>query len=94
MQAQAAAQAAAGPHPPGAASPAAAGNPNAQGGYTATTTPSGLTGVSITYASLPTAPTNAGSYAIVASLNNLNYQAPDATGTLVVDKATATISHP
>ncbi|MBI3722199.1 MAG: MBG-2 domain-containing protein [Fimbriimonas ginsengisoli] len=34
---------------------------------------------------------NAGSYAVVASLNNSNYAAPDATGALVVAKADPTV---
>jgi len=59
---------------------------------TATTTPSGLSGVSVTYNGSPTAPTGAGSYAVVASLNNQNYQADDATGTLTIEKAAPIIS--
>ena len=35
-----------------------------------TTTPSGLSGVSVTYDGSATAPTNAGSYAVVATLTN------------------------
>lgn len=58
---------------------------------TATTAPAGLTTVTITYAGSPTAPTNAGSYAIVASLSNDNYEAEDATATMVIDKADQTI---
>src|SRR5438132_1606652 len=59
---------------------------------TATTSPSGLSTVSITYNGSATAPTNAGSYAVVASLNNANYTATNATGTLTINKATATIA--
>src|SRR5437667_189396 len=59
---------------------------------TVTTSPAGLSGVSITYDGSATAPTNAGSYAVVASLNNANYTATDATGTLTINKATATIT--
>jgi MBG domain/MBG domain (YGX type) len=59
---------------------------------TVTTTPSGLSGVSVTYDGSATAPTNAGSYAVVASLSNANYQATDATGTLVIAKADQTIA--
>src|SRR5207249_6474301 len=59
---------------------------------TATTSPLGLTGVSVTYTGSPTAPTNAGSYALVASLTHANYEAPNATGTLVINKAPATIT--
>ncbi len=53
---------------------------------TATTTPAGLSGVTVTYNGSTTAPTGAGSYAVVASLSNANYQADDATGTLVINK--------
>src|SRR5205814_1471167 len=42
---------------------------------TVTTSPAGLSGVSITYNGSTTAPTNLGSYAVVASLNNANYTA-------------------
>ncbi len=59
---------------------------------TATTTPAGLSGVTITYNGSPTAPTGAGSYAVVASLTNANYQATDATGTLVIAKASAAVT--
>jgi gliding motility-associated-like protein len=59
---------------------------------TATTSPAGLTSISITYNGLSALPTQAGSYAVVASLSNSNYTAPDATGTLVIGKATASIA--
>jgi hypothetical protein len=59
-------------------------------GYT--TTPAGLTGVSLTYNGSPTAPTTAGTYTVVAALNNANYEAPNAIGTLTVNKATATLT--
>src|SRR5439155_1131337 len=59
---------------------------------TATTSPDGLSGVSITYNGSSTAPTNSGSYSVVASLNNALYTAPNATGTLTINKATATIT--
>ena len=59
---------------------------------TVTTTPAGLTVVSVTYDGSATAPTNAGSYAVVASLTNADYQATDATGTLVIAKAAQTIN--
>src|SRR5206468_3177706 len=59
---------------------------------TATTSPAGLSGVSITYDGSSTAPANAGTYAVVASLNNANYTAADATGTLTINKAAATIT--
>ncbi len=58
---------------------------------TATTNPSGLSGVAITYNGSTTAPTNAGSYSVVASLTNSNYTASNATGTLVISTTTATI---
>jgi hypothetical protein len=57
-----------------------------------TTTPVGLTPVAVKYDAGTTAPTDAGSYAVVASLTNPNYDAQDATGTLVIDKATPTIA--
>src|SRR5437667_3603700 len=60
---------------------------------TVVTDPAGLDGINFTYNDSPTAPTNAGSYAIVASLNTVNYTASDFTGaTLVIGKATATIT--
>jgi hypothetical protein len=61
---------------------------------TVTTTPSGLTGVTVTYDGLATAPTDhkADGYAVVASLANQNYSVTDATGTLRINKATATVS--
>jgi arylsulfate sulfotransferase len=58
---------------------------------TATTDPAGLSGLSITYDGSTAEPVNAGSYQVVASLNNGNYHAVDATGTLVVSKAQASI---
>src|SRR5439155_8013286 len=51
----------------------------------------GLSGVSFTYNGSATAPINAGEYGVVASLNHPNYVAPPATGTLVINKATASI---
>jgi hypothetical protein len=51
--------------------------------------------VTVTYAQggNPVAsPTNAGSYQVVASLSNANYEAANATGTLVIEKAAQTIS--
>src|SRR5206468_12835660 len=54
---------------------------------TAVTDPAGLDGINFTYNGSSTAPTNAGSYAIVASLNNVNYMASNFTGaTLVIGK--------
>ena len=57
-----------------------------------TTSPAGLSGVSVTYDGAAAVPTNAGSYAVVASLTNANYSAPDKTDTLVIAKANQTIS--
>jgi hypothetical protein len=59
---------------------------------TATISPGGLTGLSVTYDGSATAPTNAGSYAVVASLTNDNYSADDATGTLVINKVAPTVT--
>src|SRR5439155_834609 len=59
---------------------------------TATTSPAGLSGVSITYDGSAAAPINIGSYAVVASLNNANYTASNATGTLTITQGTATIT--
>src|SRR5207249_7625572 len=59
---------------------------------TVTTSPAGLSGASITNAEERSAGTNIGSYAVVASLNNTNYTASDATGTLTITKGTATIT--
>ena len=58
---------------------------------TVTTSPAGLSEVSITYDGSATAPTSAGSYAVQATLTNANYQAVPAAGTLVLGKAAATI---
>jgi gliding motility-associated-like protein len=59
---------------------------------TATTNPVGLSGVTITFDGSATAPTAAGSYAVVTSLNHPNYAANNATGTFVIAKATATFT--
>jgi hypothetical protein len=56
---------------------------------TATTDPPGLS-YQITYDDDPAAPTNVGTYAVVASITDPNYQGGD-SGTLVVEKATATV---
>jgi hypothetical protein len=56
---------------------------------TATTIPSGLA-VTITYNGSATAPTAAGSYTVVASINDSNYQG-SATSTLVIGQATGSI---
>ena len=57
---------------------------------TATTVPAGLT-VTFTYAGSSTAPTAAGSYAVVATVTDPNYTGTN-TGTLVISKATATVT--
>jgi lysophospholipase L1-like esterase len=53
-----------------------------------TSNPAGLSGITVTYNGSDTAPTPAGSYAVVASLHNENYQAANATGTLIISKTT------
>jgi hypothetical protein len=66
---------------------------------TVTTNPANLTGVTVTYNNSATAPTNAGNYAVVATLTNDSYQLVNADGqpinsvsnTLVISKAAATI---
>ena len=60
-------------------------------GATVTTDPAGLQGVNVTYDGSTDEPTNAGSYPVVASLDNPNYEADNATGTLVIDKASLTV---
>jgi hypothetical protein len=57
---------------------------------TATTSPSGLP-VAITYNSGSSAPTNAGTYAVSATVSDANYSG-SATGTLVVAQATQSVS--
>ena len=57
-----------------------------------TSSPASLGGVTVTYDASTTPPINAGSYAVVASLTNANFSAPDVAGTLVVGKASATIT--
>src|SRR5439155_5116109 len=59
---------------------------------TATTSPAGLGGVTITYNGSADAPTNVGSYTVLASLSNVNYEPASASGELVIGKATATIT--
>jgi VCBS repeat-containing protein len=59
---------------------------------TATTTPAGLT-VSFTYDGSSSAPTDAGSYAVVATVSDAIYQGT-ASGTLVIAKANQTITFP
>jgi sugar lactone lactonase YvrE len=57
---------------------------------TATTKPAGLSS-SLTYSGTTTAPTSAGSYAVVATVTDSNYTG-SASGTLVIAKAAATIT--
>ena len=57
---------------------------------TATTTPADLN-VTFTYNGSATPPTTAGSYPVVATVNDTNYQGT-ANGTLVIGKATATVT--
>jgi hypothetical protein len=59
---------------------------------TVTVAPNTVSGVKVTYDGSETAPTNAGSYKVVASLTNDNYEAENATGTLEIKKATATLT--
>jgi len=59
---------------------------------TAATNPAGLPGLTVTYDGSTDAPTNAGTYAVVASLSNGNYSAPSATGMLVIGKATPAVN--
>ncbi len=48
--------------------------------------------LTVTYDGSQQAPTNAGSYSVVASLNDANYRANDAMGTLVIQKADQAIT--
>ena len=57
---------------------------------TLVTTPSGLT-VNLTYNGSANAPTNAGSYTVIGTINDANYQG-SATNTLTISKATVSIS--
>ncbi len=52
-----------------------------------TTDPPNIEGVVVTYDGSTTPPTNAGSYAVVATLNNPNYANASKTATLVINKA-------
>jgi hypothetical protein len=61
---------------------------------TATTTPAGLSGVTVKYSQGGVevdGPVSQGSYQVVATLDNPNYQASAATGTLVIGLAAPTI---
>ncbi len=57
---------------------------------TAATNPAGLT-VAFTYDSLPTAPTNAGSYTVVGTIEDENYRG-SAAGTMTIAKATPDVT--
>ena len=62
---------------------------------TVSTNPAGLGGVTIIYSLNQTAvpaPAGAGSYAVVAALDNPDYTAATVTGTLVINPATSTIT--
>jgi streptogramin lyase len=64
-------------------------------GTTVTTSPAGLSGVTIAYSLNGTsvaAPVSAGSYTVMASLVNSNYTASPLTGTLVIGQATPVIT--
>jgi len=57
-----------------------------QHGATVTTDPAGLDTVTVTYDGSATEPTDAGSYAVHATLDNPNYEADAVDGTLVIDQ--------
>jgi hypothetical protein len=57
---------------------------------TATTTPTGLT-VSFTYNGSATVPANAGSYTVIGTINNANYQG-SATNTMIIAQASGSIT--
>jgi len=60
-----------------------------------TTTPRGLSGVTVAYTQPGIAVTNAtraGDYTVTATLDNPNYTAPAATGTLIIGQATPTLT--
>ena len=61
-----------------------------QKSVTATTNPAGLT-VGITYEGSSIGPINAGSYLVIATIDNANYEGT-ASNTLVIEKATATVT--
>src|SRR5215218_124933 len=73
--------------------PAATYDGTAQAASVATN-PAGLPGLSVTYSQdgIPvTAPVNAGTYQVLATLTNEDYEAPQATGTLTIRRATPVI---
>ena len=59
---------------------------------TSTTNPANLSGITITYAGTTSAPTLAGTYAVLVSLTNANYTATNATGNLIIDQRSITIT--
>ncbi|RYE22209.1 MAG: hypothetical protein EOP51_13825, partial [Sphingobacteriales bacterium] len=59
---------------------------------TVSISPQGLSGVTITYNGQTAAPKDAGSYIVLAKLDNINYQADDAIDTLIIAKANATLT--
>ena len=62
---------------------------------TVATSPTGLSGVTVTYTQnnvAVAAPTSAGSYTVTAALSNPNYTAMNVTGTLIINPATLTIT--
>jgi gliding motility-associated-like protein len=59
---------------------------------TTTTSPTNLTGVTVTYNGSATLPIGAGTYSVVASLTNTNYTATNATGTLTIGNLSQTIT--
>jgi hypothetical protein len=58
------------------------------------TSPAGLTGVNVTYSQdgvVVPAPVNAGTYQVLATLTHEDYEAPQASGTLTIHRASPTI---
>ncbi len=59
------------------------------------TSPGGLSGVTVVYkenGATVASPTQAGTYTVTASLDNANYTAQQATGTLIINQATPTLT--
>jgi hypothetical protein len=59
-------------------------------GVVVETSPAGLSGVAVMYDGSAAEPTDAGSYAVVSSLDNPNYAAQNASGTLDIGQLTVT----
>ena len=59
-----------------------------------TSTPASLSGITVTYNGTTTLPVNAGSYEVVATLNNNSFQPATITGTLVIAKADQALTFP